>query len=331
MVPLLWVVPLALYLLSFIICFDHARWYVRPVWAGAAVVALLGGAVNDSQHANTPLSLVQELLLYFAMLFFVCMVCHGELARRKPHPRYLTEFYLLIAAGGALGGLLVAVVAPLVFSSYLEWPIGMAVSGVLALGLLIARSCAAECGWSATSCSCSLSGRCFRCLVYWRFQVGERWTRRAIFSASSPSRSIIAMTRPSDQFLLVHGRITHGCQFADPAKRRWATSYYGEKSAVGQAIRYFQRSGGVRVGRDRPGRRHLGRLRPAGRRIPLLRDQPRSAPHGPPALHLSGRLPRQVGRRAGRRPAVAGGRAAAAVPGSGARCLHAATPFPRTF
>ena len=82
-VPLLWVIPLALYLLSFIICFDHARWYVRPVWAGAAVVALLGAAANDLLHSETPLSLVQELLLYFAMLFFVCMVCHGELVRRQ--------------------------------------------------------------------------------------------------------------------------------------------------------------------------------------------------------------------------------------------------------
>lgn len=102
-VPLLWVIPLALYLLSFIICFDHARWYVRPAWAGAAVVALLGAAANDLLHSDTPLSLVQELLLYFAMLFCVCMVCHGELVRRKPNPRYLTEFYLLISAGGAAG------------------------------------------------------------------------------------------------------------------------------------------------------------------------------------------------------------------------------------
>jgi hypothetical protein len=247
-VPLLWVVPLALYLLSFIICFDHARWYVRPVWAGAAVVALLGGAVNDSQHANTPLSLVQELLLYFAMLFFVCMVCHGELARRKPHPRYLTEFYLLIAAGGALGGLLVAVVAPLVFSSYLEWPIGMAVSGVLALGLLVPVSWQGRMRLVRYLVFVVIVGAVLSGLVYWRLQVGEAVDQARNFFGVIAVKEYYRDDPAKDQFLLVHGRITHGCQFADPAKRRWATSYYGEKSAVGQAIRYFQRAGGVRLG-----------------------------------------------------------------------------------
>ena len=70
--------------------------------------------------------------MYLAALFFVCMVCHGELARRKPAPRYLTEFYLLIAAGGALGGLFVAVVAPLLLSTYFEWPIGLVGSALCA-------------------------------------------------------------------------------------------------------------------------------------------------------------------------------------------------------
>ena len=65
------------------------------------------------------------------------MVCHGELARLKPSPRHLTEFYLLIAAGGAMGGLFVGIVAPLVFSTYLEWQIGVAASAVLGVGLLV--------------------------------------------------------------------------------------------------------------------------------------------------------------------------------------------------
>jgi hypothetical protein len=247
-VPLLWVMPLALYLLSFIICFDHARWYVRPVWAGAAVVALVGAAANDSQHSNTPLSLVQELLLYFAMLFFVCMVCHGELARRKPNPRYLTEFYLLIAAGGALGGLLVAVVAPLVFSSYLEWPIGMAVSGVLALGLLNPVRLRGRLQVVRYLGFVLVVGAGLSYLVYYRFQFGRPVDQARNFFGVIAVQEYYRHDPAQHQFLLVHGRITHGCQFTDPVKRHWATSYYGEKSAVGQAIRYFQRSGGVRLG-----------------------------------------------------------------------------------
>jgi len=252
-VPLLWVIPLALYLLSFIICFDHARWYVRPVWAGAAVVALLGAAANDLLHSETPLSLVQELLLYFAMLFFVCMVCHGELVRRKPNPRYLTEFYLLIAAGGALGGLLVAVVAPLVFSSYLEWPIGMAIAGVLALGLLNPvrlrgpKPLACYLG-SVLVVAVGLYG-----LASWKWSLWPFATDRTIERARNFFGVISVQEYYRDdparhQFLLAHGRITHGYQFADPVKRKWATSYYGEKSAVGQAICYFQQSGGLRLG-----------------------------------------------------------------------------------
>ncbi len=247
-VPLLWVLPLALYLLSFIICFDHARWYVRPVWSGAAVVALVGAAANDSQHSSTPLSLVQELLLYFAMLFFVCMVCHGELARRKPHPRYLTEFYLLIAAGGALGGLLVAVVAPLVFSSYLEWPIGMAISGVLALGLLNPIRLRGRSQLVRYLASVLVVGAALSGLAYWRFPFSQAVDQARNFFGVIAVQEYYPSDPAKHQFLLVHGRITHGCQFTDPVKRHWATSYYGEKSAVGQAIRYFQRAGGVRSG-----------------------------------------------------------------------------------
>ncbi len=137
-VPFLWVVPLALYLLSFIICFDHARWYVRWLWSAAAALALIGVGVNDYiKIATSYLSLIPELALYFSALFFVCMTCHGELVRRKPAARHLTEFYLWISVGGALGGLLVGIVAPLVFSTYFEWQIGVAVSFVLALGLLL--------------------------------------------------------------------------------------------------------------------------------------------------------------------------------------------------
>ena len=135
-VPFLWVMPLSLYLLSFIICFEHERWYSRQFWTAAVVFTLAGVVVNDFTRSNHPLGLLLEAALNFAALFFACMVCHGELARLKPSPRRLTEFYLMIAAGGALGGLFVAVVAPLVFRTHLEWQIGVQASTLLAVGLL---------------------------------------------------------------------------------------------------------------------------------------------------------------------------------------------------
>ena len=83
-------------------------------------MALIGAVANDYavELQSDFAGLVEQLGIYFAALFFTCMVCHGELARLKPSPRYLTEFYLIIAAGGALGGLLVGLVAPVNWSKH---------------------------------------------------------------------------------------------------------------------------------------------------------------------------------------------------------------------
>jgi hypothetical protein len=120
-IPLLWVLPLALYLLTFVIAFDRPRWYVRKAWAIVLSFATIGvlpllymGAEIDS------VSLVVGGFL--AAMFAGCMTLHGELARLRPPPKQLTGYYLAIAAGGALGGLLVAVGAPLLLTSYSEYP-----------------------------------------------------------------------------------------------------------------------------------------------------------------------------------------------------------------
>ena len=112
-VPFLWVLPLSLYLLSFILCFAESRWYSRsifhPAFAGGVFLAcfvLAGWAIQR---------LLVVVGVYSFALFAGCMVCHGELARSKPTSRYLTSFYLMIALGGALGGVLVAVIVPYVF------------------------------------------------------------------------------------------------------------------------------------------------------------------------------------------------------------------------
>ena len=122
-IPFLWVLPLSLYLLSFIICFDHARWYLRSLWVGllvvgTAFVSLLLAVGNDA-------SMPYQIVGYSVTLFAACMVCHGELFRLKPPPFQLTAYYLFISAGGALGGFLVAVVAPAVLNDYRELQTGL--------------------------------------------------------------------------------------------------------------------------------------------------------------------------------------------------------------
>ncbi|MCL2648560.1 MAG: fused MFS/spermidine synthase [Phycisphaerales bacterium] len=128
-VPFLWVLPLALYLLTFVLAFDSPRWYWRRIYAVALAVGLwlvIREAFKPDDDA-----LRAQVVLYAGVLFVACMVFHGELARLKPAVRHLTGFYLMIAAGGAAGGIFVGVVAPLIFSDYRELEIAMLMGGVL--------------------------------------------------------------------------------------------------------------------------------------------------------------------------------------------------------
>ena len=125
-VPFLWVLPLALYLVTFILAFDHPRWYIRPVFVAALVVMLplMAWYVPSLElHVAVP--------LYVAGMFVACMVCHGELARLRPDPAHLTRFYLMLSVGGAAGAVLVAIIAPLALPGYFELGIALVMLAVL--------------------------------------------------------------------------------------------------------------------------------------------------------------------------------------------------------
>jgi len=128
-VPFLWVLPLSLYLFSFIICFDHERWYERLPYFTLLTAA--GGAVGYLLFAGVDAPIIQQVAGFGGALFIACMVCHGELFRVRPRTEHLTSYYLHIAAGGALGSFLVAVVAPVVFDDFRELQIGWWLMGVL--------------------------------------------------------------------------------------------------------------------------------------------------------------------------------------------------------
>ncbi len=139
-VPFLWVAPLALYLLSFIISFDNPRWYVRPVFALALILAVGFLCFAIQEGVDWPLK--KQIAAYCGGLFVCCMVCHGELYRLRPDPRQLTSFYLMISAGGALGGLFVAVAAPMIFKDFYElhWSLFLC-------AVLFAAVCAGDALW----------------------------------------------------------------------------------------------------------------------------------------------------------------------------------------
>lgn len=132
-IPFIWILPLALYLFSFIICFDSNRWYRREIFhplLGAAILSNLLFAIYIDQIAAvvarvglslTTVTLLLEIANVMVLMFAGCMVCHGELVRLKPHKRDLTAFYLMLSAGGALGGIFSVVLAPLLFREFVDF------------------------------------------------------------------------------------------------------------------------------------------------------------------------------------------------------------------
>jgi len=246
-VPFLWALPLSLYLLSFVICFHHQRWYRRRAFLVAFVICLVG--VAGAKAYAEDLTSVQQIAIYSLTLFVCCMLCHGELFRLRPHPSRLTGYYLMIAAGGALGGLLVAVVAPLVFNSYRE----------LQLGLL-------------ACCMCLLLTDDSPALRTGR----RKWVYAALILSvgllavfvedrrSDPGRKVVLSSRnffgvltiwenDADQpdmhrYVLQHGTTFHGLQFTSPAKRLLPTAYYGRNSGVGLVMRYSNSDRPRRIG-----------------------------------------------------------------------------------
>jgi hypothetical protein len=128
-VPFLWVVPLSLYLLTFILCFDSDRWYFRPLFSALLPLVLIN--TLRLLYVGEDLSIVDQLLGYSLTLFVCCMCCHGELARLRPVPTQLTLFFVMVSAGGALGGVFVAIAAPIIFTGFYEYHILLIMSYAL--------------------------------------------------------------------------------------------------------------------------------------------------------------------------------------------------------
>jgi SAM-dependent methyltransferase len=250
-VPLLWVLPLAIYLISFIICFDHERWYRRGIF-----LPLLGiGSVGLALLANDDGIDWINIGFYVIALAAGTMVCHGELYRRKPPPRDLTRFYLAVAAGGALGGIFVGAIAPRVFPSYWEYPLSLVATGILAFRCVLGRRLRPPAGLM------SRLGWASALLTLVGVTIALTWSEAQLLSQSIvTSRTFFGVNRISTlerptgpTRILWNGRIAHGSQFTDPSKRREPTSYFGRNSGVGVALaRYRALMGdskrGLRVG-----------------------------------------------------------------------------------
>jgi spermidine synthase len=132
--PLFWVIPLALYLLSFVVAFQ--RFFVIPERLTALLQALLLACLGGILLAGQQDSIITLFGLHLTAFFVTALMCHQELARLRPSTRDLTEFYLLISAGGALGGMFNALLAPVLFNDILEYPVILVVACMLRPGPL---------------------------------------------------------------------------------------------------------------------------------------------------------------------------------------------------
>lgn len=246
-IPFLWVLPLSLYLLSFIVCFGGREWRWQTAFLPIPALVIAGMTYGLIEGGSHP-SLKMLIPLYALGLFVCCILCHGELARLKPHPRYLTSFYLMVSIGGAVGGVFVGLLAPRLFNDYYELPISIAGCALLALFVLYrdARKPWWNGSWTA------LAVMTMWLLWYMvdgvrQVNAGYRFSGRNFYGVLHVSESGDPATGDAVRSL-THGTTLHGEQFLKPSRQMTPTTYYGPVSGVGLAVREAQRSGPERVG-----------------------------------------------------------------------------------
>lgn len=228
-IPFLWVLPLSVYLFSFVLTFESDRWYRRGIVlpATAIVLALCAFGLQDSIGSNVKTALP----IYVIGLFVLCMFLHGEMARIRPGPRYLTRFYLMLSLGGALGGVSVGLIAPQVLPAYYELGVGLALTALL--GIAVLRPARLLMGSSLVLTAWCL----FYLVVQVRADMHDARQMMRNFYGTLISLDSVDVEHPADSVRqLYHGSVKHGEQYLSEQRRREPTTYYGATSGVGRAL-----------------------------------------------------------------------------------------------
>jgi len=235
-IPLLWVVPLAVYLLTFILCFEGRHWYRRDIYLGSLlwVLCVMAWFLADK---SLQFELLWQILVFTVGLYFVCMFCHGELARRRPGPRHLTLFYLMVSLGGVLGGILVGIVAPVTLPGYLELEISLVVIAALALGTNLKRPVPVVLMLVAVLAFTTSA-------LVWRIKTFTEDTvhiERNYYGVLRVKENSMRVDDADTRYRsLVHGSILHGEQWLSEKYRRSATTYYKTSSGIGRVLLAFE-------------------------------------------------------------------------------------------
>lgn len=259
-IPFMWVLPLTLYLLTFVLCFEGRNglgFYVRKFWLWPTLLITVGMAWGLTTNYGF-LAISTAIPLYCTGLFFVCMFCHGELAAAKPAAFYLTRYYLILSLGGAVGGMFVGLVAPKIFNAFWELPLGLA--GVALMAWILTKrplnntnshlvNTAAP--WSAVVSLCVIA---YFAYDYNNLQKMDNTIAavRNFYGRLSVKQIGYGISDSESYRVEMHGIIQHGKQFVYPANRHFTTSYYSESSGVGMALAHIhpnqQKIGGIGMG-----------------------------------------------------------------------------------
>ena len=233
-VPFLWILPLTLYLLTFILCFEGHGWYRRSIFLGPllVIVAAMAWALHEERGI---MDIKEAVPLNLVGLFVMCMFFHGELAATKPAPRYLTRFYLMVSLGGALGGVAVGLIAVKLFNTYYEFGIGLVVTLLIAAFVtrpmhpLVPMLTLAAVGFTGFHVYQYIGTLTSNTRVMTRNFYG---TLRVKDTGAEGDKGAVRR--------LMHGVIMHGEQYLAPDRRNEPTTYYGSTSRVARAIKALE-------------------------------------------------------------------------------------------
>jgi SAM-dependent methyltransferase len=231
-IPLLWILPLAAYLLTLIVAFEYARFVPRPVLTRLLAVMLAGLAYMLAK-ADVSLPAFLGIAFFLAEMFLACLYCHVEAYALRPRAaRELTAFYLTFAAGGAVGSFLIGIASPLLFSSNYDVAISFFATALLALVVVWPENWSERLLWSAGSVG----------LLYVLVLLHAAYRLDTMFAARNFYASLrVKQTYDEHQRwmrTLSNGTIQHGTQIFAPGLRTTPTTYYAEDSGVGLALRY---------------------------------------------------------------------------------------------
>jgi hypothetical protein len=243
-IPFLWIIPLALYLLSFILAFSGGKWIQRRLYAllfAVASVAALWALGNTAT-----MSIFLQIFVYSALLFLACMIGHGELYLLRPSAEHLTAFYLMVSVGGALGGIFVNLVAPLIFTGYWEFYLAWLMTFIVVILSLLPR-------WERPQ---------VRASVLWTSLLAGTlimiFSLNSFFDALAAHRNFYGLMRVKswtssngfgDGYLMIHGMTVHGIQHLSPELRDEPTTHFTRESGAGLLLsNHPQRGHGMKVG-----------------------------------------------------------------------------------